>query len=147
MKRQDAREEAVITSVSRMAWMNLPGLQMASEGTSLPAHLCPLLQGMESGQKIDTDVSRIVLALDWYLLVAQTQQPGEILSLVLAPRADATGSEEPNEEEKPLAKLGMFLPLYIPVVTGTGRDQRERRWVLMQQKVQCLGEVIGPEST
>lgn len=75
-----------------------------------------------------TDVSRIVLALDWYLLVAQTQQPGEILSLVLAPRADATGSEEPiNEERSPWPAKSMFLPLYIPVVTGTGRDQRERR--------------------
>lgn len=36
--------EAVISSVSRMAWMNLPGPQMASEGTTLPAHcLGPLL--------------------------------------------------------------------------------------------------------
>ena len=57
-----------------------------------------------------TDAPRTVLALDWYLLVAQTQQPGEILSLVLAPRADATGSEEPiNEERSPRPARSMFL--------------------------------------
>ena len=35
-----------------------------------------------------TEAPLVVLALDWHLLVAQTQQPGEILSLALTPRAE-----------------------------------------------------------
>lgn len=46
---------AVITSVSRMAWMNLPGLQMASgEPASLPT--CALLSGYGEWAEMGTDV-------------------------------------------------------------------------------------------
>ena len=95
---------AVITSVSRMAWMNLPGLQVVSEGTSLLAHcLCPLLSRVwrvgRNGHRCTPHCAGPGLTSSCCTDTAawRNTEPG-----ISSQSRDATGSEEPiNEEEAP----------------------------------------------
>ena len=142
---------AITTSVSRVAWMNLPGLQMVSEGTSSLPTACALCSpGYGEWAEMGTDAPRIVLALDWHLLVAQTQLPGEILSLALAPRAEMQQAQRnPSMRRKPPASQAHVLAT-IHTSGHWNREGPERKegWVLMQQKCPVSGErQMSKEST